>query len=372
METWIIISKLMVLSFCALKYAGDVRGNTTAFVLFILLYISVNMGFHIFKNPVAKQGFLALSIMGLIGCFLYVHPLFIMLLPMNLCEGALIFTESLVLPTVLTAFPLVLLGSELQAEYLVVGGLSFTVFEFAMKMQRRLQNLTAEGDRLREKVAGLTNRLHTDMELQHQMEYSAQLEVRNKVAQEIHDQIGHTLAGSLIQLEAAKLLMETDSSKSKEIIGKVINILREGMENFRATLRNIKPAAEQLGINRLKLTLEEFAANNCLRVPLVCKGNLGVITPVQWKIICDNISEALTNSLKYSGATTISVNLEVLNKFVKAEVRDNGVGAYEVKKGLGITGMEERSSGVGGQVIVDGTKGFSVITLLPLEVKSHD
>jgi len=54
---------------------------------------------------------------------------------------------------------------------------------------------------------------------------------------------------------------------------------------------------------------------------------------------------------------------------VKAEVSDNGHGAFIVKKGLGICGMEERSGRIGGKVVVDGSKGFSVITLLPMEVE---
>ncbi|HBP64672.1 MAG TPA: two-component sensor histidine kinase, partial [Desulfosporosinus sp.] len=91
--------------------------------------------------------------------------------------------------------------------------------------------------------------------------------------------------------------------------------------------------------------------------------------PIQWKVITDNLGESLTNALKYSGATMISLKIEVLNKFVKAEVSDNGHGAFIVKKGLGICGMEERSGRIGGKVVVDGSKGFSVITLLPMEVE---
>jgi signal transduction histidine kinase len=47
-------------------------------------------------------------------------------------------------------------------------------------------------------------------------------------------------------------------------------------------------------------------------------------------------------------------------------VADNGKGAGKVKKGLGILGMEERAASAGGTVIVDGSRGFSVITLLPI------
>lgn len=79
----------------------------------------------------------------------------------------------------------------------------------------------------------------------------------------------------------------------------------------------------------------------------------------------------MTNALKYAGATEILIKVEVLHKLVKAEVKDNGIGAFHYKKGIGITGMEERAGNAGGKVIIDGSKGFSVITLLPLEVDDN-
>lgn len=51
---------------------------------------------------------------------------------------------------------------------------------------------------------------------------------------------------------------------------------------------------------------------------------------------------------------------------VKVEVIDNGIGATYIKKGIGITGMEERTATLNGTVIVDGTDGFSVTMLFPI------
>lgn len=70
--------------------------------------------------------------------------------------------------------------------------------------------------------------------------------------------------------------------------------------------------------------------------------------------------------MKYADATVISIDIHVLNKMVKVQVKDNGKGATLVKKGLGIMGMEERTASVNGKIIVDGTSGFSVTMLLPI------
>jgi len=139
------------------------------------------------------------------------------------------------------------------------------------------------------------------------------------------------------------------------------------MESIRLTLKNIKPAVEQIGINRIKLMLDEYTLNHNIKTVLLHNGNLELIPYSHWKIITESLTEALTNTLKYSDATKISISLEVLNRLLKVEIKDNGNGTTKIKKGLGINGIEERSSTVNGKVIIDSSEGFSIIILLPIE-----
>ena len=121
--------------------------------------------------------------------------------------------------------------------------------------------------------------------------------------------------------------MGKDTVKAGEMVMNVTENLKNGMESIRSTLRAIKPAPEQLGINRMKLILEEFALNNSVETDLSYEGRLDAITHMQWRILTDNMREALTNSLKYSSATAVRVRIDVMNKLVKMEVRDNGKGS---------------------------------------------
>ncbi|WP_164958210.1 histidine kinase dimerization/phosphoacceptor domain-containing protein [Clostridium estertheticum] len=90
-------------------------------------------------------------------------------------------------------------------------------------------------------ISILFNKLNKDEQFHKQYKYMSQLEERNKIAQEIHDNIGHTLSGGIMQLEGAKLLLDIDLPKSKSMVQSTINVLREGMDNIRITLKNIKP-----------------------------------------------------------------------------------------------------------------------------------
>jgi signal transduction histidine kinase len=78
--------------------------------------------------------------------------------------------------------------------------------------------------------------------------------------------------------------------------------------------------------------------------------------------------EAMTNTLKYAHASDIKINIQVLNKLIKQEIKDNGVGSFNIIKGLGLKGIEERCANMGGKVIIDGSKGFSIIALLPIHM----
>ena len=63
-----------------------------------------------------------------------------------------------------------------------------------------------------------------------------------------------------------------------------------------------------------------------------------MISPIQWKIIGENVTETLTNAMKYADATVISIDIHVLNKMVKVQVKDNGKGEVLVKKVSGLWG----------------------------------
>ncbi len=77
-----------------------------------------------------------------------------------------------------------------------------------------------------------------------------------------------------------------------------------------------------------------------------------------------NIQETMTNMMKYSDASSCKVKFSRLNKMIKVTIEDNGVGCRNIKKGMGLSGIEERMTQLGGKLIVDGSSGFSLTMLL--------
>lgn len=367
MEFWIILSKLILLGYLALQFIYAMDKNIPWIIFSLLLYLSINIVLYIVRQKKWKRGILFLSLVHILASYYMVQPLFILLLPLNMCEIFPFNLEKRFMMFILVFLPLLALNDDLIYQYGLVAALSFLIYRMLIQFTARLQRQEAQLDLMRKNLQKVTKSLNDNNEFLRQSEYTFRLEERNRLAQVFHDEIGHTMTGALIQMEAAKRLTESDQKKALELLQNAINISKMGIEQIRITLKNLKPPIEQIGINRMKLFIEEFSAKHSIHISFVCKGNMERITPIHWKIIQENLTEALTNTLKYAEASTVSIEIHVLNTMIKVEVKDNGVGIQKVKKGIGLIGMEERTAAISGKIIVDGTDGFSITMLIPIQ-----
>ncbi|MES5894790.1 MULTISPECIES: sensor histidine kinase [Bacillus cereus group] len=366
MEFWLTVSKLIVFLYIVFSYIYANVANLPWVIFTLLIYLSVNVMISIFKKDTYKKILICMSI-GVVMLFTWrVHPFFILFLPLNLYEITSHYIEKKWPLFVIMMLPITITDESIRMTYGLIVAFSFLALTMADIYISRVLKLESQNDKMRKDMQRLTKSLNENKEYIRQSEYTFKLEERNRLSQEIHDKIGHSMTGALIQMEAAKRLMEIDKEKSAELLQNAIHISKDGIESIRITLKNMKPPTEQIGIHRMKLFIEEFAGKHDVNIPFVYKGNLDMISPIQWKIIGENVTEALTNAMKYADATVISIDIHVLNKMVKVQVKDNGKGAALVKKGLGIMGMEERTASVNGKIIVDSTSGFSVTMLLPI------
>ncbi|MCJ7841119.1 histidine kinase [Lederbergia sp. NSJ-179] len=366
MERWAIINKLILIFYIVLTLVYKETIGTSWAVFLLLIYLCINICSHLLTQRVLITLFLltssALSIIGSI----YVYPLFLLLLPLSIVELLNIWTKQKVLAFILAVVPAFYVQSDMQAEYVLVTIYTFLTYTMGVIYHSKLLKRESQLDTLHIKQQKLIKQINDSDAYIKQSAYTFKLEERNRISQEIHDKIGHSITGALIQMEAAKRLVKVDQEKALVLLQNAIGITQDGIDSIRLTLKNMKPPTEQVGINRLKMYIDEFSAKHHKRTVLTYNGNVDWITPIQWKIIQENVTEALTNSLKYAeGNTQIAVDVQVLNKLIKVEVKDNGKGVEKIEKGLGIIGMEERTATIDGKVIIDGRDGFSVTTLLP-------
>ncbi|WP_054022917.1 histidine kinase [Bacillus sp. FJAT-28004] len=368
LELWTMGIKAIFLSYVVIQSYVSVGSISPWYMLFILLYLCLNISIHIAKKVSITTIVLLLSMLVIAASSSYIQPLFLLLLPLNIYELFTIYLRKRGIILFLMLVPLLLLSQESQAisvTYGLVAMLSFLYYLLLNTYISKIADLKEDIENRNEHIQLLTKSLNENKEYIRQSDYTIKLEERNRLSQEIHDKIGHSMTGALIQMEASKRLFTSDPNKSAELLQNAIHISKDGIESIRLVLKNMKPPTEQLGMNRMKLFIDEFSAKHTVRTSLTHEGNVDIITPIQWKVIQENTQEALTNAMKYSNATFISIHIEVLRTLIKVEVSDNGKGAQKVIKGLGIIGMEERAASVNGTIIFDGSRGFSVTTLIP-------
>lgn len=228
-----------------------------------------------------------------------------------------------------------------------------------------------------EKEAVYTNRLDEERGLRYELEVSktrllqasrdiahlTEVRERNRIAREIHDNLGHSIVGILIQLQAAQKLLGRDDRKAGDILAKSINALSEALTLLRHTVHNLKPQ-ETLGVEYI----ESIIANFCFcPVALQLHGDFGLLSANHLEMAGAITKEALTNAAKYSQATRIEIALDSNEKYLRLSIRDNGVGCAKLQEGLGISGMRERVRNLGGIISLSSQDGFLIVCILPLE-----
>ena len=191
------------------------------------------------------------------------------------------------------------------------------------------------------------------------------LEERSNLAQALHDKLGHNINGSIYQLEAIKLLMDKDPEKSKQMTQAVIDQLRTGMDEIRAILRKERPEKKDLALLQIYKLCEDCNQKG-VETNLEIEGDVTQITDRLWEVILDNAFEAVSNSMKYARCKNILIKINILNKFIRCSITDDGVGCEKIKDGMGISGMRNRVRSVNGTLDFVSEAGFTVNMLLPI------
>lgn len=195
-----------------------------------------------------------------------------------------------------------------------------------------------------------------------EIEQLTEIRERNRIAHEIHDNIGHSIAGVIFQLEAALRVLYKDLPKSEEILKLCSKKLAEALELTRNTVYNIR-VVKKTGVSYLEDLINNF---KFCKITFDYSGDFSKVTAYQMKIIEANLREALTNAAKYSKAENIQLKLDIGSKNLRLFYKDDGVGCDNIKENLGLSGMRERVKEAGGILSIDGKEGFLIVCNLPI------
>ncbi|MFI5709888.1 sensor histidine kinase [Kribbella sp. NPDC051620] len=203
---------------------------------------------------------------------------------------------------------------------------------------------------------------------------SGREEERRRIRRDLHDGLGPVLTAVVLNADAARRLIEAEPERSAALLAELRDQAIGAVDEIRRLVYELRPPAlDGLG---LLGALREYAAmasrrgdGGALTVTVDAPATLAEL-PAAVEVAAYRIAtEALTNVIRHSTASTAAVRLSVETDVLRLGVLDNGVNAGpEWKAGVGLTSMSERASELGGrcEIRYDRT-GCSVDVVLPLE-----
>jgi signal transduction histidine kinase len=202
-----------------------------------------------------------------------------------------------------------------------------------------------------------------------QAEELAMIQERNRLAREIHDNLGHTLTIVNVQIEAAKMVMDAEPDRALAAMNKAQQLAQEGLARVResvAALRESPVSNRPLGEAIASLVQETQSTGIVTEFQVT--GEPQALENKVALALYRAAQEGLTNVRRHARASRVDVLLNYHPNEVRLEVRDNGVGATETTGGFGLLGIRERMQLLGGSLeISTGVgKGFSLVVGVPV------
>lgn len=212
------------------------------------------------------------------------------------------------------------------------------------------------------------------MEKQDYEIYLATLRERNRIAREIHDNVGHMLSRSILQM-GALITIHKEEPLHGQLAG-VGETLNQAMNSIRESVHDLHDESIDL-----RQSIAEAAREMKEHYQLTVDYDMSPEIPRNVKYcFITAVKEAMSNIAKHSDADKISVILREHPAFYQMTVEDNGtvgrkgqsgplweeeVVRMDGKEGIGLSNMKERVQALGGTFRIHTEKGFVIFISIP-------
>lgn len=213
---------------------------------------------------------------------------------------------------------------------------------------------------------------HQLIEKQNAQIYNATLKERNRIAREIHDNVGHMITRSILQVGAIGVI-NTDE-KLKAPISDLKSTLDTAMDSMRKSVHDLYDESVDLrqALAKLKPTDSAFAFS----LEYDCEDD--VSRDVKYAFIAI-AKEAVNNAVKHSNGDEIRIIVREHPAFYQLEIMDNGTSvderslSGETGDGIGIKNIKERVAAIGGTMRIKADDGFRIfVTLMKKKGTGHE
>ncbi len=352
----IIIDKCML--FLLLSVLGMLCEFSDNFIVAMIVAIIVNSLIYVWGNQKIRT-VLALAYM----VFCIFNPIFTVYIPLLFYD--LLYQQSFYLCVVgvIALYNFIISYSMIYSIFLLAILLVCVVLSNRTKMINLLQE---EFKRLRddstERELLLQSQNKALLETQEYEIHYAKLKERNRIAREIHDNVGHMLSRSILQVGALLAI-----NKDKEVDGLLEDLkktLSEAMNSIRNSVHNLHDEAIELEstVNELIEGMQQYDIEFTYSMPK------NIHQGVKYCFIT-TVKEALSNIVKHSNATKVIIFMIETDSHYQLNIKDNGTIDKKTESqsthGMGLENMKERAKSLGGVFRTYQNDGFQIYLSIP-------
>ena len=241
-------------------------------------------------------------------------------------------------------------------------------------MGQRIQSEEAENRDLSE---NLRHHVARQRELLQRL-ITAQEDERKRVARELHDELGQALAGLSFQVKILENSIESDGQNTLEQLSQIRSLIAQTTERMYDLIMALRPSSlDDLGlVAALNAHADRLLPGGAISFELEARGMSKRLPPNLETALYRIFQEALSNIMRHANAKKIHVKLVRNSSAFEGEIKDDGKGFIPEEvhmdgnssRGLGLLGMQERVTQLGGQLEIISKPGIgtSIHIRIPL------
>lgn len=348
----ILLASLLVM---IISYGKNYVAMDVAVCLFLISVILTELGIYV-EN---KRGKLAIGLMFVAICivqwkFIFFLPvIFFFIIEERFYYGFLCLLLFVKLYTITESYEMIF------AELLLCSFAILLSYENCQSKRYRKKYLETR-DSSTELEYMLKRRNKELIESQDDSISNATLKERNRIAREIHDNVGHMLSRTILQTGALMTIYKEEPLHGQ--IQSINDSLNEAMNNIRESVHDLHDESVDL-----KLSVVEIIKPIKDRYVIDFDYDMSdlVSRNIKYSFIAI-IKEATANIVKHSNASKIYILMREHPGFFQLAIEDNGKSDIDISHaGIGLTNMTDRVEALNGNIIFSNDHGFKIMISIP-------
>jgi signal transduction histidine kinase len=244
--------------------------------------------------------------------------------------------------------------------------------DFGLQLEKSVQQRTAQ---LRLEVAERERAQASLRILAGQLSEAEDVE-RRRIAYDIHDALSQMLGLAKMNLETVVAETATDSRQFDRLTD-VVKVMNDLIRQTREMTFDLHPSMlDHFGlVPTLQRFAEDFQRRTMSEVTINEFGERVELSSTLASYLFRAIKEVVNNSVKHGNAKEIIVAIHWENGHMRCVVDDDGCGfdpakalAPNIRRGLGLAGMDERLTSLGGKLSVESQPGSGARLILELPI----